>query len=147
MSIGYRVYDLTGYTASEDMSKAGTLTGNDGAGNACGQYLFVKLGATLDQASHCTADNDRPIGISQNNPKSGDGLAIRALGVSKITAGVGGLAIGDQVGTDTAGRGIKKTVNATGADMGDWVLGECRKAALVGELADIEMTGRYQIAL
>lgn len=146
MGTEYRVYDIPGGIAGEDFSTAGSLTGTNGA-TACGQYLFVKQNGTLDTYVHCSADNDRPDGVSQNNPKSGGELAIRALGRSKITAGTGGLALGDQVGTDTAGRGIKKTVNATGADLGDWVLGTCVKAAAVGELADIDMVGKYQISL
>lgn len=147
MSTTYPVYTLTGAIAGESFAKGGGLTGQDGNGTASGQFLFVKGNGTLDTFVHCNADNDKPIGISQNDPINGGELSIMALGRSKIVAGVGGLALGNEVGTDTAGRGIAKNTTTTGSDLGDMVMGVCVKAALVGEIADIEMIGRYQIAL
>ncbi len=147
MSTMYPVYVLTGAIAGESFAKGGGLTGQDGNGTASGQFLFVKGNGTLDTYVHCSADNDKPIGISVNDPISGGELSIQALGRCKITCGAGGLALNDEVGTDTAGRGIKKTTGTTGADLGDYVMGVCVKAGAVGEIADIEMIGRYQISL
>ncbi len=148
MATEYRIYDIPGGIAGEDFSKAGSLTGNDGGGTACGQYLFVCQTGTEDTYVHYQNDNISsgrvPVGVSQNDPKSGGELAVRALGRSKITAG-GTLAIGDEVGSDSAGRGVKKTATTTGANLGDFVMGICTHAAAVGELAGIEMIGRYRV--
>lgn len=145
MATEYRIYDLPGGIAGEDFSPAGVLTGNNGAGTACGQYLFVKSNGTEDTYVHCSAANDTPIGISQNDPKSGGELAVRCLGRSKITCGSGGLAVGDEVGTDAAGRGVKKNATITGANFGDFVMGICTHAGAAGEIGAVELIGRYRV--
>lgn len=143
MGTEYRIYDIPGGIAGEDFSKAGVLTGNDGAGNACGQYLFVCQNATEDTYVHYINDNAAsgrvPVGVSQNDPKSGGELSVRMWGRTKITAGSGGMAIGDEIGSDTAGRGVKKTATTTGANLGDFVKGICTHAAAAGELGGIEL--------
>ena len=145
MATEYRIYDYPGGIAGEDFSPAGVLTGNNGNGTACGQYLFVKLNGTEDTFVHCNSDSDSPLGISQNDPKSGGELAVRVLGRSKITAGSGGLAVGDEVGTDAAGRGVKVNPTITGADFGKWSMGICSHAAAAGEIAGIELRGPYRV--
>lgn len=143
MATEYRVYDLPGGIAGEDFSKGGGLTGQDGNGTASGQFLFVTPNDVLDtyvhyQNNYPISDNP-PVGISQNDPKNGGELAVRVLGRSKITAGVGGLAIGDLVGSDAAGRGVKKRPSQTGANLGDWVMGWCSAPAAVGEIGAVEL--------
>lgn len=150
MGTEYRVYDLVGCIAGEDFSPDGSLTGQDGAGNACGQFLFVcQDNTTVDTYVHYTNNNAAsgrvPVGVSQNNPPSGGELQVRALGRSKITVGAGNLALGDEVGSDSAGRGVKKAGTLTGAQLGDFVMGICVKAGSTGELADIELIGRYRV--
>ena len=149
MATEFRVYDVPGCIAGEDFSPAGTLTGNNGNGTACGQFLFVTQTATKDTYVHYQNDNISsgrvPVGVSQNDPKSGGELQVRALGRSKITCGTGGLAIGDDVGSDSAGRGVKKTATTTGANLGDFVMGICTGAGAVGEIGQIELIGRYRV--
>lgn len=149
MSTEYRVYDYPGGIAGEDFSKGAGLTGQDGAGNASGQFLFVCLNGTEDTFVHYQNDNITsgriPVGVSQNDPKSGGELAVRCLGRSKITAGTGGIAIGQDVGSDSAGRGVAKYATTTGANLGDFVMGICVHAAAVGELGVIELIGRYRV--
>lgn len=149
MGTELRVYDLVGCIAGEDFSPAGSLTGNNGNGTACGQFLFVCLNGTPDTYVHYQNDNPAsgrcPIGVSQNNPKSGGELNVRALGRSKITVGAGNLAVGDEVGSDSAGRGVKKAGTQTGAQLGDFVMAICAKAGNTGEIADIELIGRYRV--
>lgn len=140
MGTEYRVYDYPGGIAGEDFSPAGALTGYTG-----GQYLIVAVTDVEDtfvhyQNNYPITDNP-PVGVAQNNPTNGGQLAVRLLGRSKVVAGVGGLAIGDLVGSDAAGRAVKKRPSQTGANLGDWVLGWCSHAAAVGEVAGIELSG------
>lgn len=149
MGTEYRVYDYPGGIAGEDFSPGGGLTGQNGNGTASGQFLFVALNGTEDTFVHYQNDNAAsgrvPVGISQNDPKSGGELAVRILGRSKLTAGGGGLAVGDEVGSDSAGRGVKKNATLTGANLGDFVMGVCAHAAAAGEIAVIELSGRYRV--
>lgn len=149
MSTEFRVYDVPGCVAGEDFSPAGVLTGNNGNGTACGQFLFVCQTATEDTYVHYINDNALsgrvPMGISQNDPKSGGELQVRALGRSKITCGGGGLAIGDEVGSDSAGRGVKKAGTLTGAQLGDFIMGICTHAGAAGEIGVVELIGRYRV--
>lgn len=149
MATEYRVYDIPGGIAGEDFSPLGALTGNNGAGTACGQYLFVTQNGVEDTYVHYQNDNAAsgrvPVGISQNDPKSGGELAVRALGRSKITAGSGGMAVGQEIGSDSAGRGVVKNATTTGANLGDFVMAICTHAAAAGELGGCELIGRYRV--
>lgn len=149
MATEFRVYDVPGCIAGEDFSPAGVLTGAFNLGTASGQYLFVTQNGVANTYVHYQNDNISsgrvPVGISQNDPKSGGELQVRALGRSKIVAGSGGMALGDEIGSDSAGRGVKKTATTTGANLGDFVMGICTGAAAVGETGQIEMIGRYRV--
>lgn len=127
--------------AGEDFSPTGSLTGVNG-----GQFLIVKQNAarTADTVVHCNSVKDRPRGIIQNNPVSGDGASVMNLGISKVIAG-GTLSPGDEYGTDSAGRAVKKNPTSTGANYGDYVLGEVIEGAAVGELATVTVYGPYRI--
>ncbi len=149
MATEFRIYDYPGGIAGEDFSVGGGLTGQNGNGNASGQYLFVAFSGVQDTFVHYANNypltDQPPIGISQNDPKNAGELAVRCLGRSKITAGTGGMAVGDLIGSDTAGRGVKKRPSQTGANLGDWVLGVCSCAAAVGELGAVELIRAYQV--
>lgn len=148
MATEYRVYDYPGGIAGEDFSATGSLTGAGGTG----QYLFVAPKPANGVSGPATADtfvhyqnnyaitDQPPVGVSQNNPTSGGQLAVRQLGRSKIVAG-GTISVGDLLGSDSAGRAVKKRPSQTGANLGDWVLGWCSTAAAVGEIGSIELTG------
>lgn len=112
--------------------------------NSTGQFLFVKLSAD-DTYIPCTSTRDLPVGISQNNPASGDGLEVMVYGVSKVFVGSGGLAYGDEVGSDSQGKGVKKSNTATGANFGDAVRGICIEAGAAGALATVLLTGPYYV--
>jgi hypothetical protein len=132
--------------AGEDFSPTATsvLTGNNGA-VACGQYLFVKRtpAHTVDTVVHCSNHKDRPLGVSQDDTKTGDGMGVMVLGVSKITLGET-LVAGQAAGTDAAGRAVHKSETATGADYGDFVMGEILQGGAAGELGTILLTGPYR---
>ena len=144
MATEFRIYDYPGGIAGEDFSTAGALTGYSG-----GQYLIVAFSGVEDTFVHYQNNypitDQPPMGVSQNNPINASQLAVRCLGRSKLVAGSGGLAVGDLVGSDTAGRGVKKRPSQTGANLGDWVIGVCSHAAAVGEVAGVELIRAYQV--
>ena len=74
------------------------------------QYSIVKAAAV----GHCAITSsaaDKPLGILQNKPKSGQQAIVRLLGVSKLVSNAAGLALDADWGTDAAGRGIAKVAN------------------------------------
>ena len=68
---------------------------------ASNQYKFVKLNAAR-QVILCAAVTDRPIGVLQNTPKSGEEAEVCGFGVTKIV-GAAATAAGSQLGTDGSG--------------------------------------------
>ena len=75
--------DLGFFTAAADLSAK--------------QYYFVKL-ASSTTVNVCAAVTDKPIGVLQNKPESGEQAIVRVFGVSKISADAT-LAAGDVIGT------------------------------------------------
>jgi hypothetical protein len=149
MATEYRIYDIPGGLAGEDFSATGGLLGNDGSGAVSGQYLFVAgVIGTDDTYVHYKNDNITsgliPVGVSQNNPVLGDGLAVRALGRTKITLGATVLS-GQEVGSDANGRAVVKNATTTGANLGDFVMGVCTHGGAVGEIGQMELIGRYRV--
>lgn len=149
MSTELRLHSYAGGIAGANFSATGTMTGFNNGDGATGQYLFVALNGTEDTfdlyTNNHAASNRRPLGVSQNDPKSAGELSVMLLGRTKIVAGSGGIAIGDEVGADSAGRGVKKSATQTGAQLGDWVMGVCVCAAAAGECGAIEMVGGYRV--
>lgn len=117
-------------------------TGN-GYGSV-GQYLIVKQTAVDNTHVPCTAVGDRPSGISQDKPNTGEALGVMSMGVSKVTAGSGGLTAGDEYGTDTQGRAVRKASSGTGANFGQFVLGTVLEAAVEGALATVTVYPPYR---
>jgi hypothetical protein len=126
-----------GFIAGEDMS-----TGLNGY-NSTGLYLIAKMSAN-DTVVHCSAHADKPIGIIQGNPKSGDGCPVMGIGVSKVVAG-GTLVAGDSYGPDSSGRAVAKASSLTGADLGDFVMGQVLTGATVGQLATVTVFNPTQV--
>lgn len=149
MATELRCHAYAGGIAGEDFSVGGGLTGQNGNGDASGQFLFVCLNGTQDTFVHYANNNPTtgyvPLGISQNDPKLAGELSVMLLGRSKIVAGSGGIAIGQEVGSDSAGRGVAKAATLTGANLGDFVLGVCVCAAAAGEVGSVELIGRYRV--
>ena len=69
-----------------------------GADLSTHQYKFVKMNGS-GQAVLCTAVTDVPIGVLQNDPKSGQEAEVVVIGGTKIKGGEA-LAIGSAIGTD-----------------------------------------------
>lgn len=129
--------------AGEDFSSAGSLSGYQ----STGQFLIVKQrdDRTAFTVTHCSNHHDRPLGVIQNNPKSGDAAAVMVAGETKIVAG-GAINPGDSVGTDGSGRAVRKNETSTGADYGDFVIGVARDAVTAaGQLVTVLLTGTYRI--
>jgi hypothetical protein len=153
MATEYRVYDYPGGIAGEDFSATGGLLGYQ----STGQFLIVAFQAANGVSGAGTEDtfvhyqnnyaitDQPPMGVSQNNPVNGGELAVRMLGRSKLTAG-GATNVGDMIGSDASGRGIKKRPSQSGANLGDWVIGVCSHAAgAAGELMGLELIRAYQV--
>jgi hypothetical protein len=96
--------DIGTFTASADLSSK--------------QFYFVKL-SSATQVTVCAAVTDKPIGVLQNDPTSGNSAIVRVLGVSKISADAT-LAAGDVIGTSADGQaqpitlGSETTVHVCG---------------------------------
>lgn len=96
--------DLGFFTAAADLSAK--------------QYYFVKL-ASSTTVNVCAAVTDKPIGILQNKPASGEQAIVRCFGVSKVSADAT-LAAGDVIGTAADGQaqpislGSETTVHVCG---------------------------------
>lgn len=89
-----------------------------GADLSAAQYKFVKLDAS-GQAVLVAAATDKPIGILQNNPASGQEAEVTVSGGSKFV-GSGSIAIGAQIGSDANGKGAALVA---GTDTTKYVVG------------------------
>lgn len=79
-----------------------------GADLSSAQFTFVKLNSS-GQVIQCAATTDRPVGILQDNPKSGDMATVCVAGISKLVTGSAassGLAVPTTVGTDASGAAL-----------------------------------------
>lgn len=82
------------------------------------QYYFVKVD-TSGKAAVCSAVTDKPIGVLQNKPTSGQAAEIVVVGVTKVSAD-GTLDEGDLVGTSADGQGA---AYVAGTDTTKYVVG------------------------
>ena len=81
--------DIGTFTASADLSSS--------------QYYFVKMSGD-NTVTVCAAVTDKPIGVLQNKPESGDQAVVRVFGVSKFSVDAT-VAAGDVLGTSADGQG------------------------------------------
>ena len=91
------------------------------------QYYFVKVN-TSGEAALCSGATDKPIGVLQNSPTSGQAAEVLVVGGTKIVASASldeGVAIGTTaagkagakvVGTDTTNYIVGQVILASGAD-------------------------------
>lgn len=150
MAIEFRILDIPGMVAGEDLSAGCGLTGFPATANALGQttsgqYLIAVSNGVDLQAVHCSNVTQKPLGIIQNNPKSGAAVSVRAMGVSKVVAG-GTLTAGDEFGSNAAGRAVKKVHTFTGANFDEYIMGTVLEGASAGELATVLVASPYPVA-
>ena len=113
--------------------KIGTFTA--GADLSAKQFFFVKQSGTT--VVLCSAVTDFPLGILLNNPVSGEQAEVGVVGNFKLSTGAGGaLAVGNLVGTDTAGQGA---AYVNGTDTTKYLVGRVIQAssATQGSLASV----------
>ena len=91
------------------------------------QFYFMKIGST--GIVICAAATDCPIGILNNNPAANGTAEVQVTGLVKILAG-GTIAIGDRIGTDSAGKGV---AYVAGTDTTKYLVGQAVSAAASGE--------------
>lgn len=70
------------------------------------------------------------VGVITNKPEAAELARIEKNFVDKIEAGTGGLALGDKVKSDSAGKGV------TAGTSGDQYHGVCVRAAAAGAIAE-----------
>jgi len=92
------------------------------------QYKFVKL-ASATTVNLCTNATDRPIGVLQNKPESGETAEVCIFGITKLLAG-GTIAFNNVIGTDASSTADKKI---PGTDISEYMCGFAISAAVSGE--------------
>jgi hypothetical protein len=96
---------LTGVTASADLSTK--------------QYYFVKMSGEKT-VTVCAGATDKPIGVLQNAPTSGQAAEVCVVGQTKIS-GDADLNYGDLIGTSGDGQADAKTA---GTDTTEYICGQ-----------------------
>jgi hypothetical protein len=75
-----------------------------GADLSGSQFLFVKLSAD-NTVILCAAATDKPIGVLQNKPTSGQSAEVVISGIGKVVA-TASIAAGALIGTNNAGKAV-----------------------------------------
>lgn len=88
------------------------------------QYYFVKIDSN-GKAALCAAATDKPIGVLQNTPASGEEATITVVGGTKVVASAS-LDEGTLIGTTSAGKAGAKV---PGTDTTNYVVGTVILAA------------------
>lgn len=94
------------------------ITLEAGADLSAKQYFFVKLDAN-GKAVSCSAATDKPVGVLQNKPTSGQAAEIVVVGLTKVSSDAA-LTIGALIGTSADGQADAKT---PGTDTTEFVVG------------------------
>jgi hypothetical protein len=109
-------YEVAGYSLRITLPAATDLSAK--------QYFFVKVNSS-GQAALCSAATDRPIGVLQNTPDSGEEAAIVVVGGTKVISSAA-IDEGALIGTNNAGKADGKT---PGTDTTEYVVGTVILAA------------------
>ena len=109
-------YEIAGYAVR--------ITLPAGADLSTKQYYFVKVN-TSGQAVLCAAATDRPIGVLQNTPESGEEASVLVVGGTKVVASAS-LDEGVLIGTTSAGKAGAKV---PGTDTTNYAVGTVILAA------------------
>lgn len=83
------------------------------------QFYFVKLTAA-GQVNVCSAATDKPIGVLQNDPTSGQAAEVMAIGITKVSSDAA-LSRHDLIGTSGDGQADAKT---PGTDTTEYICGQ-----------------------
>ena len=94
------------------------ITLEAGADLSTKQYYFVKLDAS-GKAVVCSGATDKPVGVLQNTPTSGQAAEIVVVGLTKVSSDAA-LTIGALIGTSGDGQADAKT---PGSDTSEYVVG------------------------
>jgi hypothetical protein len=111
----------------------GLLTAS--ADNRTNQLRFVKSSGNLT-GTVCAAATDKPIGVLQNKPNTGEVMDILVTGVTKMILG-GTVAAGDDLTSDASGRAITAVANA-GANR---IMGVALQGGTVGLVVEVLLPG------
>jgi len=103
-------YEIAGYAVR--------ITLPAGADLSTKQYYFVKVNSS-GQAVLCSAATDRPIGVLQNTPESGEEASVLVVGGTKVVASAS-LDEGTLIGTTSAGKAGAKV---PGTDTTNYAVG------------------------
>lgn len=119
-----------------------------GAALASSQFCFVKINASGFAVAAGAGEN--AFGILQNDPDAASkACTIRVLGLSKVLVGSGGVTVGDDIASDTAGKaktavkGKTDTSNtgaAADALLGSYVLGTALETGVSGDIIQMLVT-------
>lgn len=115
-------YEIAGYAVR--------ITLPAGADLSAKQYYFVKVN-TSGEAVLCSAATDRPIGVLQNSPRSGEEASVLVVGGTKIVASAS-LDEGTLIGTTSAGKAGAKV---PGTDTTNYAVG----TVILASGADLEL--------
>lgn len=102
-------------------SVPGTLTADSDLSTS--QYQIVKL-SDDSEVDLCTSETDKPLGVLQNDPSSGEQAQVMALGVSKVKVG-SSLTAGTDIGisSDAQAVEIDQTSTSNGYVIGSMLKG------------------------
>lgn len=114
-------YEISGYSVKVTLVAAADLSSN--------QYKFVKLNSAGNIVAVAAA-TDRPIGILQNAPLSGQEGEVLVTGGTKIVAG-GTVTEGAVIGTSSTGTGV---AIVAGTDTTKYILGTYLTEGVSGEV-------------
>jgi len=116
----------------------GTLTASADLSDE--QYRFAKISGA-NTVDVCDGTVDQPIGVIQNNPKSGESVELAIFGLSKVKSG-GTIAVGATVGTDATGEAITVTrsIAAIAAANRRAIVGIAITAAADGDVFTVMLT-------
>lgn len=106
--------------------------------------FFAVEDVSAGKVDLCNNAGDKTCGILQNQPKAGEAANVRHLGISKaVTDGnAAAIAVGDQLGTNAAGKLVKKTAN------NDWIIAQALEASTAdGTIISVRMTGGYYLGV
>lgn len=108
---------IPGLTASADISAK--------------QYYFVKMSGEKT-VTVCSGATDKPVGVLQNAPESGEEAEVCVIGVTKIS-GDADLNYGDLIGTSADGQADAKSpgTDTTEYTVGQVILGNGAAAGLI----------------
>lgn len=115
------------YDFSNSAVKASFVAGGD---LSSAQYKFVKLDSSGDVVV-AAATTDRPIGVLQNDPASGEIAEVTIVGGTKVVAG-GSASVGNPVFTSASATAVTATIGSAASTF--YVVGTFLEDASANEI-------------